>query len=138
MKNTKTNTEITNVNNNTNKEETTMKNTRTNINNTNKEETTMKNTAKRNSKITRKFAAMLAAVMAMTTMATIGASASTDDVIKMNTRSAVARSASTSFTEDTKITVDEDTKMIVDLTSKTLFTIINECTPYGKFVTPAL
>ena len=124
MKNTKTNTEITNVNNNTNK--------------TNKEETTMTNTAKKNNKITRKFAAMLAAVMAMTTMATIGASANTDDVIKMNTRSAIARSASTSFTEDTKITVDDDTKMIVDLTSKTLFTILNECTPYGKFVTPVL
>lgn len=121
MKNTKTNTEITNVNNSTNKEE-----------------TTMTNTAKRNNKITRKLAAMLAAVMAMTTMATIGASANTDEVIKMNTRSAIARSASTSFTDDTKITVDEDTKMIVDLTSKTLFTFINECTPYGKFVTPAL
>ena len=147
MKNTRTNTEVTNVNNNankTNKEETTMKNTRTNINNTNnvhntnKEETTMKNTAKSNNKITRKIAAMLAAVMAMTTMATIGASANTDEVIKMNTRSAIARSASTSFTDDTKITVDEDTKLIVDLTSKTLFTFLNECTPYGKFVTPVL
>ena len=98
-----------------------MKNTKTNINNTNntnknnntnKEETTMKNTAKRNNKITRKIAAMLAAVMAMTTMATIGASANTDEVIKMNTRSAIARSASTSFTEDTKITVDDDTRDI--------------------------
>ncbi|SDB60083.1 hypothetical protein SAMN02910317_03189, partial [Ruminococcaceae bacterium FB2012] len=124
MKNTKTNTEITNVNNKTN--------------NTMKEETTMKNTAKKNNKITRKIAAMLAAVMAMTTMATIGASANTDDVIKMNTRSAITRSASTSFTDDTKITVDDDTKMIVDLTSKTLFTFLNECTPYGKFVTPVL
>ena len=124
MKNTKTNTEITNVNNNTNK--------------TNKEETTMTKTTKTNGRFKRTIASMLAAVMVMTTAATIGASANTDDVIKMNTRSAISRSASTSFTEDTKITVDEDTKMIVDLTSKTLFTFINECTPYGKFVTPAL
>jgi len=81
---------------------------------------------------------MLAAVMAMTTMASIGASANTDEVIKMNVRSAIARSASRSAIDDTKITVDEDTKLIVDLTSKTLFTFLNECTPYGKFVTPAL
>ena len=120
-----------------------MKNTintnKTNKNNkTNKEETTMTNTRKTNGRFKRTIASMLAAVMVMTTAATIGASANTDDVIKMNTRSAISRSASTSFTEDTKITVDEDTKMIVDLTSKTLFTFINECTPYGKFVTPAL
>lgn len=124
MKNTKTNTEITNVNNNTNKK--------------NKEETTMTKTTKTNGRFKRMIASMLAAVMVMTTAATIGASANTDAVVNMNTRTAISRSASTSFTEDTKITVDEDTKMIVDLTSKTLFTFINECTPYGKFVTPAL
>ena len=114
-------------------------NNKTNTTNTNsKEETTMTNTRKTNRKFKRMIASMLAAVMVMTTAATIGASANTDAVVNMNTRSAISRSASTSFTEDTKITVDEDTKMIVDLTSKTLFTFINECTPYGKFVTPAL
>ena len=48
MKNTKTNTEITNVNNNTNK--------------TNKEETTMTNTRKTNGRFKRTIASMLAAV----------------------------------------------------------------------------
>lgn len=76
--------------------------------------------------------------MVMTTAATMAASANTDAVRNMNTRSAITRSANTGVIEETKITVDEDTKMIIDLTSKTLFAFLNECTPYGKFVTPAL
>ena len=86
MKNIKTNTEITNVNNNTNKEETTMKNTRT-------------NNISRSVKITRKMAAMLAAVMAATTMASIGASAADtkNAVINMNTQNAATAIAADNF-----------------------------------------
>ena len=112
--------------------------TTNNKNNTNKkEETTMttNTTKKTTSRIRRTAASMLAAVMVMTTAATIAASASTDTVKNMNVRSAAA---STGFTDDTKVTVNKDQKMIIDMTSKTLFTVLNECTPYGKFVTPVL
>ena len=105
MKNTRTNINKTIENNKTNKEETTMKNTNnTNKNNnTNKEETTMKNTRTNNTsrsvKITRKFAAMLAAVMAATTMASIGASAATDvnAVVNLNTQNAATAIAADNF-----------------------------------------
>ena len=126
MKNTKTNTEITNVNNNTNKEE-----------------TKMKNTAKRNNKITCKIAAMLAAVMAMTTMASIGASAATDVDAVVHMNSNVTMNIEAEGEEkpvqykNGKFILNDDMNLVKDIGAKTIFKILDDI-PYTKYLTPAL
>ena len=37
-----------------------------------------------------------------------------------------------------KVIMDERLHAVTEMTAKTIFTVLNECTPYGKFVTPAL
>lgn len=47
-------------------------------------------------------------------------------------------SAGTTITDDLKITMDSDLMAVTKLTSSTIFKVLEECTPYGKFFTPAL
>ena len=117
-------------------------NNKTNTTNTNsKEETTMTNTRKTNRKFKRMIASMLAAVMVMTTAATIGASANTDAVVNMNTRTAMCTAADAGEKpiryENGKIILDDDMNKVKDITAKTIFAILDEV-PGAKFFTPAL
>ena len=101
----------------------------------------MTNTAKRNNKITRKLAAMLAAVMAMTTMASIGASADTDAVVNMNTRTAMCSAAGGAEKsvriENGRIILDDDMNKVKDISAKTIFAIL-DAVPGSKYFTPEL
>ena len=96
---------------------------------------TTNTTKKTNGKIKRTFTAILAAVMMMSTAATIAASAdNTQAVVNMNTSSAMAASGN-SFTV---VELDNDLLKVKDVTSATLFKVFEEFTEYGKFFTPAL
>ena len=96
---------------------------------------TTNTTKKTNGKIKRTFTAILAAVMMMSTAATIAASAdNTQAVVNMNTSSAMAASGN-SFAV---VELDNDLLKVKDVTSKTLFKVLEEFTEYGKFFTPAL
>ena len=96
---------------------------------------TTNTTKKTNGKIKRTFTAILAAVMMMSTAATFAASAAdTQAVVKMNTSSAMAASGN-SFAV---VELDDDLLKVKDVTSGTLFKVLEECTEYGKFFTPAL
>ena len=96
---------------------------------------TTNTTKKTNGKIKRTFTAILAAVMMMSTAATIAASAdNTQAVVNMNTSSAMAASGN-SFAV---VELDDDLLKVKDITSGTLFKVLEECTEYGKFFTPAL
>ena len=96
---------------------------------------TTNTTKKTNGKIKRTLTAVLAAVMMMTTAATIAASAdNTQAVVNMNTSSAMAASGN-SFAV---VELDDDLLKVKDITSGTLFKVLEECTEYGKFFTPAL
>ena len=94
------------------------------------------NTAKKtNGKVKRTLTAALAAIMMMSTAATIAASAdNTQAVVNMNTSSAMAASGN-SFAV---VELDDDLLKVKDITSGTLFKVLEECTEYGKFFTPAL
>ena len=94
------------------------------------------NTAKKtNGKVKRTLTAALAAIMMMSTAATIAASAdNTQAVVNMNTSSAMAASGN-SFAV---VELDNDLLKVKDVTSKTLFKVLEEFTEYGKFFTPAL
>ena len=94
------------------------------------------NTAKKtNGKVKRTLTAALAAIMMMSTAATIAASAdNTQAVVNMNTSSAMAASGN-SFAV---VELDDDLLKVKDVTSGTLFKILEETTEYGKFFTPAL
>ena len=96
----------------------------------------MTNTTKKtNGKVKRTLTAALAAIMMMSTAATIAASAdNTQAVVNMNTSSAMAASGN-SFAV---VELDDDLLKVKDITSGTLFKILEECTEYGKFFTPAL
>ena len=96
---------------------------------------TTNTTKKTNGKVKRTFTAILAAVMMMSTAATIAASAdNTQAVVNMNTSSAMAASGN-SFAV---VELDNDLLKVKDVTSKTLFKVLEEFTEYGKFFTPAL
>ena len=94
------------------------------------------NTAKKtNGKVKRTLTAALAAIMMMSTAATIAASAdNTQAVVNMNTSSAMAASGN-SFAV---VELDDDLLKVKDITSGTLFKVLEECTELGKFFTPAL
>ena len=94
------------------------------------------NTVKKtNGKVKRTLTAALAAIMMMSTAATIAASAdNTQAVVNMNTSSAMAASGN-SFAV---VELDDDLLKVKDVTSGTLFKILEETTEYGKFFTPAL
>ena len=96
----------------------------------------MTNTTKKtNGKVKRTLTAALAAIMMMSTAATIAASAdNTQAVVNMNTSSAMAASGN-SFAV---VELDDDLLKVKDVTSGTLFKILEETTEYGKFFTPAL
>ena len=96
----------------------------------------MTNTTKKtNGKVKRTLTAALAAIMMMSTAATIAASAAdTHAVVNMNTSSAMAASGN-SFAV---VELDDDLLKVKDVTSGTLFKILEETTEYGKFFTPAL
>ena len=96
----------------------------------------MTNTTKKtNGKVKRTLTAALAAIMMMSTAATIAASAdNTHAVVNMNTSSAMAASGN-SFAV---VELDDDLLKVKDITSGTLFKILEETTEYGKFFTPAL
>ena len=96
---------------------------------------TTNTTKKTNGKIKRTLTAALAAIMMMSTAATIAASAdNTQAVVNMNTSSAMAASGN-SFAV---VELDDDLLKVKDITSGTLFKVLEECTEYGKFFTPAL
>ena len=96
---------------------------------------TTNTTKKTNGKVKRTLTAALAAIMMMSTAATIAASAdNTQAVINMNTSSAMAASGN-SFAV---VELDDDLLKVKDVTSGTLFKILEETTEYGKFFTPAL
>ncbi len=96
---------------------------------------TTNTTKKTNGRIKRTLTAVLAAVMMMSTAATIAASAdNTQAVVNMNTSSAMAASGN-SFAA---VELDDDLLKVKDITSGTLFKVLEECTEYGKFFTPAL
>ena len=44
----------------------------------------------------------------------------------------------TTVTEDISFTMDDDLHAITQMTAQTIFKVLEECTPYGKFFTPAL
>lgn len=96
----------------------------------------MTNTTKKtNGKVKRTLTAALAAIMMMSTAATIAASAdNTQAVVNMNTSSAMAASGN-SFAV---VELDDDLLKVKDITSGTLFKVLEECTELGKFFTPAL
>lgn len=96
---------------------------------------TTNTTKKTNGRIKRTLTAVLAAVMMMSTAATIAASAdNTQAVVNMNTSSAMAASGN-SFAA---VELDDDLLKVKDVTSGSLFKVLEECTEYGKFFTPAL
>ena len=96
---------------------------------------TTNTTKKTNGKVKRTLTAALAAIMMMSTAATIAASAdNTQAVVNMNTSSAMAASGN-SFAV---VELDDDLLKVKDVTSGTLFKILEETTEYGKFFTPAL
>ena len=96
---------------------------------------TTNTTKKTNGKVKRTLTAALAAIMMMSTAATIAASAdNTQAVVNMNTSSAMAASGN-SFAV---VELDDDLLKVKDITSGTLFKVLEECTEYGKFFTPAL
>ena len=101
----------------------------------------MTNTRKTNRKFKRMIASMLAAVMVMTTAATMAASANTDAVVNMNTRTAMCTAADAGEKsvriEGGKIILDDDMNMVKDITAKTIFAILDGV-PGSKFFTPAL
>ena len=96
---------------------------------------TTNTTKKTNGKVKRTLTAALAAIMMMSTAATIAASAdNTQAVVNMNTSSAMAASGN-SFAV---VELDDDLLKVKDITSGTLFKVLEECTELGKFFTPAL
>ena len=94
------------------------------------------NTAKKtNGKVKRTLTAALAAIMMMSTAATIAASAdNTQAVVNMNTSTAITMAERSGAI----VEVDDDLLKVKDVTSGTLFKILEETTEYGKFFTPAL
>ena len=96
----------------------------------------MTNTTKKtNGKVKRTLTAALAAIMMMSTAATIAASAdNTQAVVNMNTSSAMAASGNSFAVAE----LDDDLLKVKDVTSETLFKVFEEFTEYGKFFTPAL
>ncbi len=96
---------------------------------------TTNTTKKTNGKVKRTLTAALAAIMMMSTAAAFAASAdNTQAVVNMNTSSAMAASGN-SFAA---VELDDDLLKVKDITSGTLFKVLEECTEYGKFFTPAL
>ncbi len=96
----------------------------------------MTNTNKKtNGKIKRTFSALLAAVMMMSTAATIAASAAdTNTVVKMNTTAAMAQAN----VLDPTFTLNSDLLKTKNVTTATIFKVLEGTTKYGKYFTPAL
>ena len=96
---------------------------------------TTNTTKKTNGKVKRTLTAALAAIMMMSTAATIAASAdNTQAVVNMNTSTAITMAERSGAI----VEVDDDLLKVKDVTSGTLFKILEETTEYGKFFTPAL
>lgn len=100
------------------------------------EESIMTNTNKTtNGKIMRTFSALLAAVMMMSTAATIAASAAdTNTVVKMNTTAATAQAN----VLDPTFNLNSDLLKTKNVTTATIFKVLEGTTKYGKYFTPAL
>ena len=96
----------------------------------------MTNTTKKtNGKVKRTLTAALAAIMMMSTAATIAASAAdTKAVVNMNTNTAIT----TAENYGSYVKVDRELLTVKNVTSKTIFKVLEECTELGKFFTPAL
>ena len=96
---------------------------------------TTNTTKKTNGKVKRTLTAALAAIMMMSTAATIAASAdNTQAVVNMNTNTAIT----TAENYGSYVKVDRELLTVKNVTSKTIFKVLEEFTEYGKFFTPAL
>ena len=96
---------------------------------------TTNTTKKTNGKIKRTFTAALAAIMMMSTAATLASSAdNTQAVVNMNTNTAIT----TAENYGSYVKVDRELLTVKNVTSKTIFKVLEECTELGKFFTPAL
>ena len=93
------------------------------------------NTDKKGAIAMKKIGKIKTRVISMVLSAITVVSVST---MAMGTASAATLESGTSFSQDMKVTMDDDLKMMTDISTSTIFVVLNQCTPYGKFVTPAL
>lgn len=76
---------------------------------------------------------IIATVLSAITVCSVGTVALTSASAASNTVS-----AGTTITDDYSIKLDSDLNAVKNLTSSTIFKVLEECTGWGKFVTPAL
>ena len=76
---------------------------------------------------------IISTVLSAITVCSVGTVALTSASAASNTVS-----AGTTITDDYSIKLDSDLNAVKELTSSTIFKVLEECTGWGKFVTPAL
>lgn len=93
----------------------------------------MKKTINRKTTLRQKITAV---ILSAVTACSVGTMAFTTTAFAADNGADV--SLGLNITDNLKITMDKDLRTAVNITSGIIFKVLEECTPWGKFVTPAL